>query len=135
MLTSSLSLSLSFHYRPTTGLDPNTRRFVWDYILEIKEKRIIILTTHSMEEADALCTRIGIMVNGELKSLGTPQELKHMYGGGYRVIVRLQEGFAADGPGALLQVLKDEYDIESDEGSAASASGRAKTVAGTPRRL
>ena len=119
----SPSLSLSFHYRPTTGLDPNTRRFVWDYILEIKEKRIIILTTHSMEEADALCTRIGIMVNGELKSLGTPQELKHMHGGGYRVIVRLHEGFAADGPGALLQVLKGEYDIESDEGSAASASG------------
>jgi hypothetical protein len=51
---------------------------VWDYILEIKENRIIMLTTHSMEEADALCTRIGIMVNGELKSLGTPQELKHM---------------------------------------------------------
>ena len=44
---------------PTTGLDPNTRRFVWDYILEIKKGRIIILTTHSMEEADALCTNIG----------------------------------------------------------------------------
>jgi ATP-binding cassette subfamily A (ABC1) protein 3 len=100
---------------PTTGLDPNTRRFVWDYILEIKENRIIVLTTHSMEEADALCTRIGIMVNGELKSLGTPQELKHMYGGGYRVIVRLQEDSAEDGPGELLQVLEKEYNGEDDK--------------------
>ena len=74
-----------------------------------------MLTTHSMEEADALCTRIGIMVNGELKSLGTPQELKHMYGGGYRVIVRLQEDSAEDGPGELLQVLEKEYNGEDDK--------------------
>lgn len=86
-----------------------------------------MLTTHSMEEADALCTRIGIMVNGELKSLGTPQELKHMYGGGYRVIVRLQEQAAKDGPGVLLQILKDEYDKEDDkqEGTA-EVAGEAK---------
>ena len=88
---------------------------MWDYILEIKENRIIMLTTHSMEEADALCTRIGIMVNGELKSLGTPQELKHMYGGGYRVIVRLHEQSAGDGPGELLQVLENEYNGEDDK--------------------
>ena len=48
---------------PTTGLDPNTRRFVWDYIMEIKEGRVIVLTTHSMEEADALCNRIGKLKN------------------------------------------------------------------------
>merc|ERR1719240_1931921 len=67
---------------PTTGLDPNTRRFVWDYILELKKDRAVVLTTHSMEEADALCARIGIMVNGKLKNLGTPQQLKAQYGTG-----------------------------------------------------
>ena len=80
-----------------------------------------MLTTHSMEEADALCTRIGIMVNGELKSLGTPQELKHMYGGGYRIIVRMQEEYAVEGPGSLLQVLMDEY---TTEGNAAAGEGK-----------
>ena len=65
MLTSSLSLSL-FTTDPQLALTL-THVASWDYILEIKEKRIIILTTHSMEEADALCTRIGIMGNGELK--------------------------------------------------------------------
>jgi ABC-type multidrug transport system ATPase subunit len=83
---------------PTTGLDPNTRRFVWDYIMEIKEGRVVVLTTHSMEEADALCNRIGIMVNGRLMSLGTPQQLKGAYGAGYNLIVRLKaEGFATAG--------------------------------------
>merc|ERR1711871_58599 len=83
---------------PTTGLDPNTRRFVWDYIMEIKEGRVIVLTTHSMEEADALCNRIGIMVNGRLMSLGTPQQLKGAYGAGYNLLVRLKpEGFSAGG--------------------------------------
>merc|ERR1711871_1336475 len=100
---------------PTTGLDPNTRRFVWDYILEMKKNRIVVPTTHSMEEADALCTRIGIMVNGELKSLGTPQELKRMYGGGYRVIIRLNEKFALDDikcQETILKLLQEEYDGE-----------------------
>ena len=50
-----------------------------------------MLTTHSMEEADALCTRIGIMVNGRLMTLGSPQQLKAAYGTGYRVTVRMDE--------------------------------------------
>ena len=82
---------------PTTGLDPNTRRFVWDYILELKKERIVLLTTHSMEEADALCTRIGIMVNGQLRSLGTPQQLKKRYGAGYRVMVRRRSKGGGEG--------------------------------------
>jgi ABC-type multidrug transport system ATPase subunit len=104
---------------PTTGLDPNTRRFVWDYILEIKKGRIIILTTHSMEEADALCTKIGIMVNGSLLSLGSPQQLKAMHGSGYRVIVRLEDSAAttenADDP--LLVLLQEKYNQVDEDGS------------------
>jgi len=108
---------------PTTGLDPNTRRFVWDYILEIKKDRIIILTTHSMEEADALCTNIGIMVNGSLLSLGTPQQLKSMHGSGYRVVVRVKDGanVTEDDADPLLVVLKEEYDA-SDEQIVVTAS-------------
>jgi ATP-binding cassette, subfamily A (ABC1), member 3 len=55
---------------PSTGMDPEARRFMWDVISRISTERkrsSIILTTHSMEEAEALSTKIGIMVDGELK--------------------------------------------------------------------
>jgi len=93
---------------PTTGLDPNTRRFVWDYILELKKNRAVVLTTHSMEEADALCARIGIMVNGKLKTLGTPQQLKAKYGTGYGMVIRLS-GDVENGVEALAKILDGKF--------------------------
>ena len=51
---------------PSTGLDPASRRKLWELIVEGKKGRAIILTTHSMEEADVLCDRIGVMCRGEL---------------------------------------------------------------------
>merc|ERR1711990_379350 len=60
--------SIVFLDEPSTGMDPVARRFMWEVIarLSTEEGRCsIILTTHSMEEAEALCTRIGIMVNGK----------------------------------------------------------------------
>lgn len=59
---------------PSTGMDPEARRFMWDVISRISTERkrsSIILTTHSMEEAEALSTKIGIMVDGELKCIGS----------------------------------------------------------------
>lgn len=47
---------------PTTGLDPENRRHLWDILVQSKGKRAVILTTHSMEEADVLCSRIGIQL-------------------------------------------------------------------------
>ncbi|XP_031140894.1 phospholipid-transporting ATPase ABCA1-like isoform X1 [Sander lucioperca] len=75
---------------PTTGMDPKARRFLWDCILSvIKEGRSVILTSHSMEECEALCTRMAIMVNGRFKCLGSIQHLKSRFGDGYTVIVRV----------------------------------------------
>merc|ERR1711871_744509 len=93
---------------PTTGLDPNTRRFVWDYIMELKEDRVVVLTTHSMEEADALCGRIGIMVNGRLMTLGTPQQLKQQYGTGYKFVLSLK-GNVENANETIDQTLKEKY--------------------------
>ncbi|KAJ0055813.1 hypothetical protein NL108_012856, partial [Boleophthalmus pectinirostris] len=63
---------------PTTGMDPKARRFLWDCILSvIKEGRSVVLTSHSMEECEALCTRMAIMVNGQFKCLGSIQHLKN----------------------------------------------------------
>ncbi|XP_066576495.1 phospholipid-transporting ATPase ABCA1 [Amia ocellicauda] len=75
---------------PTTGMDPKARRFLWDCILSIiKDGRSVILTSHSMEECEALCTRMAIMVNGQFKCLGSIQHLKSRFGDGYTVIVRV----------------------------------------------
>uniref|UniRef100_A0A8D3C623 ABC transporter domain-containing protein n=1 Tax=Scophthalmus maximus TaxID=52904 RepID=A0A8D3C623_SCOMX len=85
---------------PTTGMDPKARRFLWDCILSvIKEGRSVILTSHSMEECEALCTRMAIMVNGRFKCLGSIQHLKSRFGDGYTVIVRV-----GDSPLALKPV-------------------------------
>lgn len=68
---------------PTTGLDPVNRRFIWSMIQKMKIERAVILTTHSMEEADFLSDRIGVIVEGNFKCIGTPIDLKKTYGGGY----------------------------------------------------
>ncbi|NXP15699.1 ABCA1 protein, partial [Thinocorus orbignyianus] len=75
---------------PTTGMDPRARRFLWDCILSvIREGRSVVLTSHSMEECEALCTRMAIMVNGRFRCLGSVQHLKNRFGDGYTVMVRV----------------------------------------------
>jgi ABC-2 type transport system ATP-binding protein len=68
---------------PTLGLDPQTRRGIWDYIQKLNkdEGLTIILTTHYMEEADYLCDRIAIIDNGKIIALNTPEDLKKVMGG------------------------------------------------------
>lgn len=71
---------------PSTGMDPVSRRALWDIISMVSAKRkecTIIITTHSMEEAEALCTKVGIMVGGRLRCFGTIQDLKSKFGHGY----------------------------------------------------
>jgi ABC-2 type transport system ATP-binding protein len=67
---------------PTVGLDPAARRAVWEHIQELTARMgaTIVLTTHQMEEADALCDRVAIMHLGSLVALGTPDELKASIG-------------------------------------------------------
>ncbi|EGI60698.1 ABC transporter A family member 4 [Acromyrmex echinatior] len=78
---------------PSTGMDPRSKRFLWDTILaSFQGGRGVILTTHSMEEADALCSRVGIMVKGELRCIGSTQHLKNLYGAGYTLEMKLLGG-------------------------------------------
>jgi len=63
---------------PTLGLDPQTREHIWAYVRRLRDEygTTIVLTTHYMGEADALCDRIGIIDHGRIIALGTPRELK-----------------------------------------------------------
>lgn len=72
-------------------MDPITRRHVWDIIQESKKGRAIILTTHSMEEADILSDRIGIMAKGRLRCIGTSIRLKSRFGTGFVATVSFIE--------------------------------------------
>ena len=66
---------------PSTGLDPASRRLLWKCITTAKPTRAILLTTHSMQEAEGLCDRLGIFVDGRLRCIGQPAELTRRYGG------------------------------------------------------
>ena len=83
---------------PTTGLDPSSRRHLWDVILNSKKGKCIVLTTHSLEEADVLCDRIGIMSKGSLRCLGTSLHLKNKFGEGFRVSINFDEKDLSKGP-------------------------------------
>jgi ABC-2 type transport system ATP-binding protein len=66
---------------PTVGMDPQSRRAVWDFIMELRDKgKTVVLTTHYMEEAEELCDRVGVIDHGRLIALGSPAELKSKYG-------------------------------------------------------
>ncbi|KAF8771560.1 ATP-binding cassette sub-family A member 3 like protein [Argiope bruennichi] len=75
---------------PTTGMDPVSRRCLWNALLQVVQAgRSVVLTTHSMEECEALCSRLVIMVNGRLCCLGSPQHLKSKFGEGFTLVIKI----------------------------------------------
>jgi len=70
---------------PTTGMDPVNRRKVWQLIKSVKENKLIFLTTHAMEEAEVLGEKIAIMVDGQLRTVGSNLRLKTKHATGYRL--------------------------------------------------
>lgn len=81
---------------PSSGLDPASRKDLWNAVKSAKQNRAIILTTHSMEEAEVLCDRIGIIANGTLQCIGNSQELKTKYGGSYVLTITTAAGEEAE---------------------------------------
>ncbi|RLC71484.1 MAG: ABC transporter ATP-binding protein [Chloroflexi bacterium] len=89
---------------PTLGLDPQSRRAVWDYIASLKGQKTILLTTHYMEEADALSDRLAIIDEGQIVAQGSPAELKATLWD-RKTMVITTEGLSA----AALDALRREY--------------------------
>merc|ERR1719198_674499 len=115
---------------PSAGMDPVARRHMWDVIQAIAGSRsgsAVILTTHSMDEADALCSRIAIQASGQIRCLGTPQQLKEWYGTGLELNFRLEvppkrdiEQLCSSWGGSM----EDVCDIVSAQGLADTRLGR-----------
>mgnify|MGYP000901142972 CR=1 FL=1 len=79
---------------PSSGMDPEARRFMWSVVSRItgaSKKSSVVLTTHSMEEAEALSTKLAIMVEGNVKCIGPVQALKNKYGKGFEVETKFNE--------------------------------------------
>src|SRR6204780_2432320 len=112
---------------PSAGLDPQTRLLLWEIIREYNQSgKTILLTTHNMEEADALCQRLAIIDHGRNIALGTPRELKASMPGGF--LLRLRFGHQSADLLQRLQSLpgvrevgandQDGADLYSDHGGA-----------------
>lgn len=98
---------------PSTGMDPFARRFMWSVIQDIAEKRrqsVVVLTTHSMEEAEALCSKIAIQVDGQLRCFGSAQQLRSQYGKGYEVACK----FSAT-PQESVELLCGQWSVDKDD--------------------
>jgi len=84
---------------PTIGLDPQSRRGMWEHIAGLKGGTTIVLTTHYLEEADALADRVAVVDTGKVIALGTPDELKNRVSGGQVTVIEspdfTDEAFAA----------------------------------------
>jgi ABC-2 type transport system ATP-binding protein len=107
---------LLFLDEPTTGLDPQARRHLWDLVEGLKhEGRTIILTTHYMEEAEQLCDRVAIMDHGRVIALGTPKELIATVGGADIVefAVNSADGFKQGSADAVAMRLKAIPGVQS----------------------
>ena len=108
---------------PTAGMDPEARRHIWNVISEVRESgRTMVLTSHSMEECEALCTKVAIMIKGKFRCLGSTQHLKNRFGQGYTLVVqmRLNEDntYAEKGPvvGFIMQQLPGAMMFEEHQG-------------------
>jgi ABC-2 type transport system ATP-binding protein len=88
--------SLLFMDEPTTGLDPQSRRHLWDIIRKLQEQEhTVLLTTHYMDEAERLCNRVAIIDHGSIIALGSPTELIAGLGGEHIVEFALANGSGA----------------------------------------
>jgi len=95
---------------PTTGLDPQARRAVWEVIRKLKnEGRTVMLTTHYLEEAEELADRVAIMNHGKIVAIGTTDEIEARYGSGSKMVVKAKDD--------LLKFLKENTKLKAEGGN------------------
>ncbi|GAM22412.1 hypothetical protein SAMD00019534_055870 [Acytostelium subglobosum LB1] len=108
--------SVVFLDEPSTGCDPQVRRFMWNVISELGANKVIIITTHSMEECEALCQRLSIMKDGKFTCLGSNQHIKSKFGSGYSIDIKFKKEYLDSGVDIVLKAfpgsfLLDRHDL------------------------
>jgi len=91
--------SILFLDEPSAAVDAAAKRHLWRVIKRRAAEQTVVITTHSMEEAEALCDRLAIQVRGELRCLGSPIHIKGRYGSGYQLEVHFEQLGGADDQG------------------------------------
>ena len=108
----------------TTGLDPHARRAMWDLVRSIRDRgKTVFLTTHYMEEAEALCDRVLVIDRGRIVALGTPEELIRGLGGGTRIVFTADASYDP----APLAAVPGVTGVERD-GARVSVTGRGERL-------
>ncbi|KAF1753453.1 hypothetical protein GCK72_020010 [Caenorhabditis remanei] len=104
---------------PTSGVDPKARRIIWNILNRLRDLgTALVLTSHSMDECEALCTELAIMVYGKFRCYGSCQHIKSRYGSGYTLLVRLKNRLDADKTKAVIKqtfhgcTLKEEHILQ-----------------------
>ena len=95
---------------PSAGMDPEARRFMWSVVAKIASNKTsaVILTTHSMEEAEALSTKMGIMIKGGIfKCFGSAQRIRNKFGQGYITEIKIKQPTKAEIAEITSKFLKD----------------------------
>ncbi|XP_018333957.1 ATP-binding cassette sub-family A member 3-like isoform X2 [Agrilus planipennis] len=93
---------------PTSGVDPGSRRYMFSLITEASRGKTTLLTTHHLEDCEAICTRALIMANGKFKCIGSLQHLKTKFAAGYFIIIKLEANKQGNPPtDTQLKSLKD----------------------------
>src|SRR5437016_5657001 len=111
---------LLFLDEPTTGLDPQSRRQLWDILRGFRALgRTILLTTHYMDEAERLCDRVAVVDHGRVIALGSPAELVAKIGGDHLIEFALNDGMTVDE--GSLQVLPGVVSVRRQEDAYALA--------------
>ncbi|KAL4144394.1 hypothetical protein PRNP1_013527 [Phytophthora ramorum] len=122
---------------PSTGVDPFSRRLLWDVILEasVRSRRsTVMLTTHSMEECEALCSKAGIMVDGGLRCFGSIPHLKNRFSDGCMLECKLEEP-QSDAISELVRRVSDHLRIPQHAPVAASQVEQLCVALGNTKRI
>ena len=117
---------------PTTGLDPLSRSRVWKLIQEMKEDRVVLLTTHSMEEADVLSDTIAILATGRMRASGTPLFLKNRFGAGYQANVLCESDDVEAVVGLIRKAMPKSEILDASAGNISISIPRANSKTQIP---
>jgi ABC-2 type transport system ATP-binding protein len=127
--------AILFLDEPTTGLDPQSRRMLWDLLIELNQKGLtILLTTHYMDEADQLCQRAAIVDHGKVLAIDSPAQLKRRVPGGYLVELQVRDAIP-DAFVASLGSMPGVVEVKPDDKRVRVYADHAEGLLATAMRL